>query len=66
MESLMQYASPILIVCLVLLTYVPLVVGKVLIMKIREDFLHEHGTEKELQDFLKKKNLKHVLTLGIL
>lgn len=64
--DLTEYGRIIFVVCISLLIYTGLILIKVFAMKIKEDFLRENGTKSELQDFLKNKNLKHVLTLGLL
>jgi hypothetical protein len=66
MEDVMQYFPLIIAVCGLLMLYSTLLFAKVVTMKIKEDHLRLYGQPKELQDFLKKKNLRHVLTLGIL
>jgi hypothetical protein len=66
MESVMEYFPAILFTCFVLSTYAILLVAKVLTMKIKEDSLREYGSNRELQNFLRKKTLRHILTLGLL
>lgn len=66
MDDLVQYFIPVLVVCGSLLIYTSLLIAKVFTMKIKEDHLRQYGRPEELQDFLKKKNVRHVLTLGIL
>ena len=57
----MDYAQFVVIVCVLLSIYGLLLVAKVLIMKIQEDELRSAKKIYQLQIFLQKKTLKHIL-----